>query len=69
MALTEIETCDLYRIRRIAGDSKVRRHLENLGFVPGEKVKVVSKVASGLIVSIKGCRIAINHDAAAMVLV
>lgn len=69
MALTEIATNDTYRIRRVTGDSKVRRHLENLGFVPGEKVKVVSRVASGLIVGIKGCRVAINYDAAAMVLV
>lgn len=69
MALTEITNCDTYRIRRIAGDSKVRRHLENLGFIPGEKVKVISHVASGLIVNIKGCRIAVNHEAAAMILV
>lgn len=69
MALTEITDNDLYRIRRIKGDSKIRHHLENLGFVPGEKVKVVSHVASGLIVSIKGCRVAVNHDAAAMILV
>lgn len=69
MALTEIATNDTYRIRRVMGDTKVRRHLENLGFVPGEKVKIISNVASGLIVSIKGCRVAINHEAAAMVMV
>lgn len=69
MALTEISNNGMYRIRRIVGDSKVRRHLENLGFIPGEKVKVVSKAASGLIVSIKGCRVAVNNDAAAMILV
>ena len=69
MALTEITTCDEYRIRRIKGDSKLRRHLENLGFVPGEKVKVLSRVASGLIVNIKGSRVAVNYDAAAMILV
>lgn len=69
MALTEVTTQDTYRIRRIAGDTKVRRHLENLGFIPGEKIEVVSRVASGLIVGIKGSRVAINYDAAAMVLV
>lgn len=69
MALTEVIGSDTYRIRRIAGDSKVRRHLENLGFVPGEKVRVISRVASGLIVNIKGCRVAVNHDAATMILV
>lgn len=69
MALTEITTCDKHRIRRIAGDSKIRRHLEDLGFIPGEHIEVISRVASGLIVSVKGCRVAVNHDAAAMILV
>ena len=69
MALTEIQNCDSYRIRRVCGDSKLRRHLENLGFVPGENVTVLSRVASGLIVSIKGSRVAVNYDAAAMILV
>ncbi len=69
MALTEVVGCDSYRIRRILGSSKIRHHLENLGFIPGEWVRVISRVDSGLIVSIKGCRIAVNHDAAAMIMV
>lgn len=70
MALTEASEYDTcYRIRRIAGDSKLRRHLEDLGFVPGERVTLVSRVASGLIVRIKGCRIAVNYDAAALIFV
>ncbi len=69
MALTEITTCDTYRIKRIQGDSKVRRHLEDLGFIPGERVEVVNRAHSGLIVNIKGCRVAVNNDAAAMILV
>ena len=69
MALTEITSIDTYRIRRINGESKIRRHLEELGFIPGEKIKVVSRVASGLIVSVKGSRIAINHDTASMIFV
>ncbi|HBT94801.1 MAG TPA: ferrous iron transport protein A [Coriobacteriia bacterium] len=69
MALTEVFDCDKYRIRRILGDSKVRHHLENLGFIPGEWVRIINHVDSGLIVNIKGCRVAVNHDAAAMILV
>ena len=69
MALTEVTNCDMYRIRRINGSSKIRRHLGSLGFVPGEKVQVVNKVASGLIVSVMGSRIAVNHDLAKMILV
>lgn len=69
MALSEILDFESYRIRRVAGDSKLRHHLENLGFVPGEQVRVVNRVESGLIVNIKGCRIAVDHNAAAMILV
>ena len=69
MALTEITSIDTYRIRRIGGDRKLRRHLEELGFIPGERIKVISRVASGLIVNIKGSRIAVNNDVAAMVFV
>ncbi|GHT79626.1 hypothetical protein FACS1894104_4610 [Actinomycetota bacterium] len=51
------------------GDNHIRHHLENLGFIPGEKVKIVSRVGSGLIVSVKGCRVAVNNDAASLVMV
>lgn len=69
MALTEIIDCSAYRIRRIQGDTKLRHHLENLGFVPGERVRIINRVDSGLIVTIKGSRVAVNHDIAAMILV
>ena len=56
-------------IMRIGGSPKVRAHLENLGFVAGEEVRVVSDIAGDLIVQIKGARVAIARDLANKILV
>jgi ferrous iron transport protein A len=69
MALIEATDSASYRIKRIVGDSHIRHHLENLGFIPGEKVKVISRVGGGMIVHVKGARVAVNNDAASMVMV
>ncbi|MDR3136019.1 MAG: ferrous iron transport protein A [Coriobacteriales bacterium] len=69
MGLVEVVDDGYYRIKRINGDTHVRHHLENLGFVPGERLKVISKTADGLIVNVKGSRVAVNNDAASMVVV
>ena len=47
-------------IKRIGGSPEVRQHLEDLGFVVGVKVSIVSKLADNFIVNFKGSRIAID---------
>ncbi len=44
-------------ILRIGGSDKVRTHLENLGFVEGETVRVVSDIGGNLIVQVKDARV------------
>ena len=56
-------------IKRVGGKPEVRRHLENLGFVTGADVKVVSVANGNLIVNIKDSRIAIGKDMAARIMV
>ena len=51
-------------IRLIKGTDKIKKHLNNLGFVVGEKVTVVNKVNENLIVKIKGVTFAISHELA-----
>ena len=51
-------------IKRIGGKEETRRFLENLGFVPGTMVRVVSRVDDNLIVSVKDARIAISSEMA-----
>ena len=51
-------------IKRIGGSPEVRQHLEDLGFVVGVKVSIVSKLADNFIVNVKGRRIAIDGSLA-----
>ena len=57
------------RIRKITGKDEVRRHLENLGFVTGESVTVVSQLAGNMILSIKGSRIALDKTMANRIMI
>ena len=53
-----------YIVKRISGKQEIKQHLENLGFVEGATVIVVSKVAGNVIVNVKESRIAINSEMA-----
>ena len=49
--------------------NKVRTHLEHLGFVEGEMVRVVSDISGNLIVQVKDARVAISRELATKILV
>lgn len=56
-------------VRRIGGNAEVRTHLQNLGFVPGGTVTVVSSMGGNLIVNVKGARVAISKEMAQKIMV
>lgn len=56
-------------IHKIGGKEETRRFLENLGFVAGGMVTVVSQTGGNLIVNVKDARIAIGKDMANKILV
>ncbi len=56
-------------IRRIAGKQEMKRHLENLGFVVGAAVRVISENSGNVIVDVKESRIAISSEAASHIYV
>lgn len=56
-------------IRRIGGKPEVRAHLENLGFVAGGIVTVISTIGGNLIVNVKDSRIAISREMAGKIIV
>ena len=56
-------------ILQITGNDEIRMHLKNLGFTVGEKIMVLQKVNSNIIVKIKGISIAIGRDLAKRILV
>ena len=56
-------------IRKIGGKPEVRAHLENLGFVAGGIVTVISTIGGNLIVSVKDSRIANSREMANKIMV
>lgn len=53
----------------LKGKEEVKRHLKDLGFLQGQSVQVIGDNTSGLIVQIKGVRIAINRALATKIYV
>ena len=58
-----------HTIVRISGSPEVKKHLENLGFVAGHSITVVSELAGNLIVNVKESRVGIDRELAAKVFV
>lgn len=56
-------------IRKIGGKSEVRQHLENLGFVVGGAVTVVSSLGGNIIVNVKDSRVAISREMAGKIMI
>lgn len=56
-------------IKKIGGKEETRKFLENLGFVTGGTVTVVSEVGGSLIVNVKDSRVAIGKDMANKIIV
>ncbi len=56
------------RVVKVRGKGDLQHHLENLGFVEGAEIKVVSGVAGDLIVSVKGAQVAIGRQVASHII-
>ncbi len=56
-------------IRKISGKPEVKKHLENLGFVVGGTVTVVSTIGGNLIVNVKESRVAVSKEMAARIMI
>lgn len=56
-------------IKKIGGSPEVKKHLENLGFVVGCNVKVVTTVNGNLIVNVKEARVAISKEMAQRIMI
>lgn len=64
MPLTMLGAGESNTIRKVGGNEETRRFLENLGFVAGTEVKVLSAIGGNVIVNVKDSRVAINKDMA-----
>jgi ferrous iron transport protein A len=69
MPLTMANVGETNVIKKIGGKEETRRFLENLGFVVGGVVTVISEVGGNIIVNVKDSRVAIGKDMANKILV
>ena len=56
-------------IKKVGGKEETRQFLENLGFVTGGMVTIISQMGGNLIVNIKESRVAIGKDMANKIMV
>ena len=56
-------------VKKVGGNSEIKRHLENLGFTPGGSVTLISTIGGNIIVKVKESRIALNEEMARKVMV
>lgn len=56
-------------IKKVGGNPETRKFLENLGFVVGGTVTVVSEIGGNVIVNVKESRVAVSKEMANKIMV
>ena len=69
MPLNMAKAGETNRIKKIGGNPETRKFLENLGFVPGGTVTVISQISGNIIVNVKDSRVAINREMASKIMI
>ncbi len=69
MPLTMAKAGEANSIKKIGGNPETRQFLENLGFVPGSHVTIITEIAGNVIVNIKESRVAISKEMATKIMV
>ncbi len=69
MLLSMVSLGEIKKIKELRGKDQAKSHLQSLGFLPGEKIEVISENPSGIILLIKNTKIAINKGMANKIVV
>ncbi len=56
-------------IKKIGGKPEVKKHLENLGFVVGGNIRIISRLGDNVIVNVKEARVAVSQEMAQKIMV
>lgn len=67
MPLSMVEEREPRTIVKVGGREEVRKFLENLGFVDGTVVTVVSSLGGNMILKVKDSRVALGRDMASKI--
>ena len=69
MPLSMVKEGEPNIIKKVGGKEETRKFLENLGFVTGGMVTVISQTGGNMIVNVKDSRVAIGKDMASKIMV
>lgn len=58
------KTGDEVRVIRTSGQEAMKKHLQDLGFVPGTDIYIVSSHGGDMIIKLKGARLAVTKEMA-----
>ncbi len=67
--LSAADAGESFVIKKVVGNAETKKHLEDLGFVAGGEVTVISEISENLIVSVKESRVAISRETAMKIMV
>ena len=69
MPLSMARAGEINIIKKVGGKTETRKFLENLGFIIGGQVIVVSDIGGNMIVNVKESRVAINKELANKIMI
>lgn len=64
LPLSLVRAGETVTVRRVRGNEDMRRHLQEIGFVDGAEVHVVSSSSANIIVLVKGSRFGLDAKVA-----
>ncbi|MGI5896622.1 MAG: FeoA family protein [Oscillospiraceae bacterium] len=69
MPLTLANIGEENTIKKVGGKPEVKKHLENLGFVAGGNVTVITTLGGNVIVNVKESRVAVSREMAQKIMI
>lgn len=69
MPITLFKSGDSVKVVRIGGTAEVKKHLSDLGFVPGATIEIIQSNSGNMIVKLLDSKLALTRDMAEKIFV
>ena len=69
LPLTYANVNEMNVIRKVGGNPEIKKHLEDMGFVSGAVITVVSAINGNLIVNVKDSKVALDKQLAGKIMI
>ena len=69
LPLTYAQPNEANVIKKVGGNPEIKRHLEDMGFVTGAVISVVSSIDGNLIVNVKDTKVALDKQLAMKIMI